>query len=512
MLLLLLLSVVSINAQVTIGSTSDPHPASVLDLQSTTKGLKLPNVALDTDLAKFVIGTDAQKVSAKGMMVYNTTDNQVYFWNGETWALTSGNGTGGTDLPGTPGIWVNPTNGARGIGTSENPYVNTCPTSTVELTLQSGYSFGNISGGDISDSKATFISSGYVMVTKGSQSGTIYVTINSCAFDSNDYPEIESGTYSLSGTTCYDVAMHDGGETCGLLTSRTNTFKDSYTFIYSVVTSSVMSELEFVVIDENGVKMVTTPMTTNQKEKSGTLTFVNTVREQFTSAGQKKTITVHALFRDNTNIRVRLSRTITVQDCHCGCLVKIGTNSWLTLRCHNLGVDETADWRVPDKKLNGNYYQWGRTAAVATIDITNTEITALAKSPSDGISLKRWTESQPDPCTTELGSAWRLPTEAEWNLVHQNNDFISVGKFRSNTSTNTYCGELLVPHGEVDAQTFLPWFPRTTPTTWNGQGRYWSSTSAGDIGARTLVFDDEGIVQTNNYGKSELALVRCIAH
>ncbi len=90
MLMLLIISAVSMNAQVTIGSQSDPHPASVLDLQSTTKGLKLPNVALNSDLTKFVIGADSDKSTAKGMLVYNTTDNRIYFWNGSTWALAAG--------------------------------------------------------------------------------------------------------------------------------------------------------------------------------------------------------------------------------------------------------------------------------------------------------------------------------------------------------------------------------------------------------------------------------------
>jgi hypothetical protein len=58
MLMLLMLSTASVNAQVTIGSTADPHAGAVLDLQSTTQGLKLPNVALNSDLTQFVLPED----------------------------------------------------------------------------------------------------------------------------------------------------------------------------------------------------------------------------------------------------------------------------------------------------------------------------------------------------------------------------------------------------------------------------------------------------------------------
>ncbi len=79
----------NMNAQVTIGSQNAPHAAAGLDIQTTTKGLKLPNVALNTDLTQFVLDGQADKATAKGMLVYNTTDNMVYMWNGTRWTPTS---------------------------------------------------------------------------------------------------------------------------------------------------------------------------------------------------------------------------------------------------------------------------------------------------------------------------------------------------------------------------------------------------------------------------------------
>jgi hypothetical protein len=70
MLTLLIWSVASMNAQVTIGSDKEPHPSAILDLESTTQGLKLPTVVLTNRTTFLTDGGD--KTAAKGMLVYNT--------------------------------------------------------------------------------------------------------------------------------------------------------------------------------------------------------------------------------------------------------------------------------------------------------------------------------------------------------------------------------------------------------------------------------------------------------
>jgi uncharacterized protein (TIGR02145 family) len=90
MLALLMLSIASMNAQVTIGSTEDPHPGAVLDLQSSNKGLKLPTVSLD-DVTEFKLSDKpADAASATGMMIYNDNEAAVggsgkgiYVWEGQ---------------------------------------------------------------------------------------------------------------------------------------------------------------------------------------------------------------------------------------------------------------------------------------------------------------------------------------------------------------------------------------------------------------------------------------------
>jgi uncharacterized protein (TIGR02145 family) len=88
-LTLFVLSAASANAQVTIGSTNNPHPGVVLDLQSTTQGLKLPVVSLN-DISVFQL--DGDSTQAVGIVVYNNNFNVkngngvgLYNWSGYRW-------------------------------------------------------------------------------------------------------------------------------------------------------------------------------------------------------------------------------------------------------------------------------------------------------------------------------------------------------------------------------------------------------------------------------------------
>jgi uncharacterized protein (TIGR02145 family) len=159
-LTLIVLSTASANAQVTIGANADPHSGAILDLQSTTQGLKLPVVALSDTLTNFVLPEvgASTKDNAVGMLVYNTNPTYgegVYSWNGSTWKpLIPLNGRSGSDLvvgpntyptyifPGSIGTWMtknskegNPSCdtypgqpvGERGYYYSLNDTVGVCP-------------------------------------------------------------------------------------------------------------------------------------------------------------------------------------------------------------------------------------------------------------------------------------------------------------------------------------------------------------------------------------------------
>jgi len=69
--------------------TSSPDPSALLDLESTTQGFLAPSM------------TSAQRMAiaspAKGLMVYDTTANDLFEWNGTAW-VTPGSSVYGTDL------------------------------------------------------------------------------------------------------------------------------------------------------------------------------------------------------------------------------------------------------------------------------------------------------------------------------------------------------------------------------------------------------------------------------
>jgi uncharacterized protein (TIGR02145 family) len=88
-------------AQVRIGGTTAPNASAVLDLNTTdatnngTKGLALPRVNGKSNVSSPV----------KGVLVYDTSDNKVYFYTGSAWVLVS-DGQGVTSVSGALGLTV----------------------------------------------------------------------------------------------------------------------------------------------------------------------------------------------------------------------------------------------------------------------------------------------------------------------------------------------------------------------------------------------------------------------
>jgi hypothetical protein len=98
-LTLFVLSAASMSAQVTIGSTDDPHSGALLDLQSTTLGLKLPCISIISiqNLGLPLKGTFTA-ADAKGMVAYNTNPalgEGLYVWDGSSWKNLNSSRPGG---------------------------------------------------------------------------------------------------------------------------------------------------------------------------------------------------------------------------------------------------------------------------------------------------------------------------------------------------------------------------------------------------------------------------------
>lgn len=123
--------VANILAQVGIGTTN-PHPSSVLDIQSSSKGVLLPRVALGSS-------TDSQTIAnpEMGLLVFNTSNDNgltpgFYFWNDSKWNdvgkadLGSGSGSGGSNASSwnLAGNNLNSYSGSPFIGTTSYHALN----------------------------------------------------------------------------------------------------------------------------------------------------------------------------------------------------------------------------------------------------------------------------------------------------------------------------------------------------------------------------------------------------
>ncbi|GHT01732.1 hypothetical protein FACS189421_14400 [Bacteroidia bacterium] len=95
MLTLLIWGAASMNAQVAIGGDKDPESFAVLELiNGGTQGLRLPQLtaAQRTTLTAQLTGlSEDKKDLAKGLIIFNTTENCTETWNGTMW-ISDGTG------------------------------------------------------------------------------------------------------------------------------------------------------------------------------------------------------------------------------------------------------------------------------------------------------------------------------------------------------------------------------------------------------------------------------------
>ena len=109
-----------INAQNNVGiGTTTPDANSILELSSTNKGILIPRL---TTIQRTAMSSSLS-ATQKGLLVFDTTLGQFWFWDGTQWVVV-GSGSGNAwDLLGNAGI-TNPSNpaiyGTSTIGVSEN--------------------------------------------------------------------------------------------------------------------------------------------------------------------------------------------------------------------------------------------------------------------------------------------------------------------------------------------------------------------------------------------------------
>ncbi len=161
--------------------------------------------------------------------------------------------------------------------------------------------------------------------------------------------------------------------------------------------------------------------------------------------------------------------------------------TWIT---RNLGASSQATSTIDATEASaGWYFQFNRKQGYQHDGTTRTPNSAWIGSISESAD---W-EVANDPCTIELGSGWRLPTNAEWTAVNTSGGWT--------TNTNAYNSVLKIHAGGYLTNGAL--------TSIGSVGYYWSSGSYGSASGRNLVITSGGGTISND-AKTNAFSVRCL--
>ena len=530
---LLLTGATSLKSQVTIGSLEEPHPAAALDLKSTTKGLLLPRAELTANPADFVLGGAAG--TATGMIVYNTATTQygpgVYYWDGSQWN-PAWNCT--NELA---AVIITPSGGAFCNAVS---FRIECPSSWTNVekeSLSNSNITATLAGAPYSSGTLTFDGTYYYYsIAASGTNQTASITVDGAIGSKTITANSASATVSTSaessfyiyGTRCFDIVNTNESISCGSLASRLAgkanfALPYTYTLTGTLGGSTSITSVVWSYTNPNGAvtSLVQSGLNqTNVSANTATVTFSTALSGMSLGASGIEVLLTATVTTKSSgcppNATYIIEFPITIKDCDCGCPVKVGAGAsasdWIILKCHNLGADESLDWNTPAKGLNGDYYQWGRTAAAASVDAIIGTWTSAPATDYQGTGVTDgWTKTSPNPAPCPAG--WRLPTNTEWQQIIKttapvNNNFTWVSGSEFTT------GVRITPvDGTVAA--YLP--AAGTRGTGTGaldfrgnNGYYWSSTQYSGSYAYCMYVNSAGRF---TYGppKSNGSSVRCVA-
>ncbi|MDX8571849.1 hypothetical protein OZ666_09155 [Elizabethkingia sp. HX QKY] len=252
----------------------------------------------------------------------------------------------------------------------------------------------------------------------------------------------------------------------------------------------------------NGTSVTAAPVFINN-DTGGSLLGTFSAQAQVASAPVQNILAQNA-FRITPETKSNL--TINLRTC----LVKLTANSWNDIMCHNLGADQSVDPFIPSAAIHGAKYQWGAQTGEAgryysQSDDQSNSGTILGWN-NIGKPDGSWSESSKtvnDPCPT----GYRIPKQAEWQAIIDNNTITYIGSNWTSSSTNYNNGI------KIGNDLFLP---ATGYRSFNngqlgGRGfgaEYWSSGILGTNGSSLLVTNGNA---TMGIGSRTLGMaIRCI--
>ena len=205
----------SLSAQVTIGADVAPQDFSVLELISTDRGLRLPQL---TTAQRNAINTS--NALAKGLVIYNLTVNCTEYWNGKKWvSLCTGQAEISFEDGG--GAAVDPTQPSfPPEGEDRGPFT---PHDEPDCTEQNpAFSFTVMSGSDYLHITVLNAATGQFRVTMDENTTVLTRTAilrvtNNCTQEYKEFVFSQSGQSGLCtpGATPPVLAARNGTSLCG---------------------------------------------------------------------------------------------------------------------------------------------------------------------------------------------------------------------------------------------------------------------------------------------------------
>ena len=416
-------------AQVVIGGIT-PTPSAELDVQSTTGGLLPPRLS--------TAQRSAIANPATGLLVFNTTLN----------CMEMNLGT-----PSVP-VWSCLTIANTASAPSSTPSVcRSTALTPITHTTTRATGIGTPTG----------LPSG---VTATWASNTITI----------------SGTPTVAGTYNYSIPLTGGlgsVQATGTITVLFNTVSAAAS-VPIVAINTALTPITHATTVATGIGTpsglpagVTASWASNTITISGTPTVLGTFNYSIPLTGGCGSVTA--------------TGTIAVEPADCGAfIVGRSATTWKKFKCHNLGALVGADPFTPDWRLNGHYYQWGRSGIAAsaptgpgTSEANSGSVSGWNATPAVGNAWDDGTKTANDPCP----AGFRVPSMVEWQSVadpNLNPTRSFVGTWTEST-TNYSSGTRI---GSGNSGLFLPAAGWRGPGSGslNGRGlsgRYWTSSILG---------------------------------